>query len=292
MAVFNLRKREIQAKIVYYGPGLSGKTTNLQHIHKKLRPEHKGELMTLATQTDRTLFFDFLPIELGEIRGLKTRFQLYTVPGQVFYNSTRKLVLKNADGVVFVADSRAEALNDNLESIRNLEENLRVHRIDIRKVPLVIQYNKRDLPDAMPVEELNKHLNPFEAPVFEGEAHRGKGVLDTLSAICKAVIRDLREKDPSTFQPAEPPPRTQEGKKPRIETPGAKPQKSAPGEIAAKPAAAIETDDTTTSGGWSLVASEAPVVVSEGTILIPIDLQRNGERLRLKLRLTLDGETD
>ncbi|RMF16930.1 MAG: hypothetical protein D6761_05405 [Candidatus Dadabacteria bacterium] len=290
MAVFNLRKREIQAKIVYYGPGLSGKTTNLQHIHKKLRPEHKGELMTLATQTDRTLFFDFLPIELGEIRGLKTRFQLYTVPGQVFYNSTRKLVLKNADGVVFVADSRAEALNDNLESLRNLEENLRVHRIDIRKVPLVIQYNKRDLPDAMPVEELNKHLNPFGAPVFEAEAHRGKGVLDTLSAICKAVIRDLREKDPTTFQPAEPPPRTQDGKKPRIETPGARPQAApAPATQPSAPSTAVEVSAEPT-GQWTLVDADQAVSMEDGVLTVPVELERDGERVRLKLRINVEPE--
>lgn len=199
MAVFNLRRKEINAKIVYYGPGLSGKTTNLQYIHQKLKPEHRGKLMTLATQTDRTLFFDFLPVEVGEVRGLKTRFQLYTVPGQVFYNATRKLVLKNVDGVVFVADSRREGLTDSLDSLRNLEENLAAHNISINDIPVVLQYNKRDMPTALSREELDRHLNPHGWPVFEGTAHKGGGVLETLTAVCKLVIRTLKDKDPQQF---------------------------------------------------------------------------------------------
>lgn len=199
MAVFNLRRKEINAKIVYYGPGLSGKTTNLQYIHQKLKPEHKGNLMTLATQTDRTLFFDFLPVEVGEVRGLKTRFQLYTVPGQVFYNATRKLVLKNVDGVVFVADSRREGLTDSLDSLRNLEENLAAHNIAIRDIPVILQYNKRDMPTALSREELDRHLNPHGWPVFEAVAHKGTGVLETLTSVCKMVIRTLKDKDPNQF---------------------------------------------------------------------------------------------
>jgi signal recognition particle receptor subunit beta len=199
MAVFNLRRKEINAKIVYYGPGLSGKTTNLQYIHQKLKPEHKGNLMTLATQTDRTLFFDFLPVEVGEVRGLKTRFQLYTVPGQVFYNATRKLVLKNVDGVVFVADSRREGLTDSLDSLRNLEENLNAHNISIHDIPVILQYNKRDMPTALSREELDRHLNPHGWPVFEAVAHKGTGVLESLTAICKLVIRTLKDKDPQNF---------------------------------------------------------------------------------------------
>ncbi len=193
MALLNYKKKEINAKIVYYGPGLSGKTTNIQHIHGKLRPEHKGKLMTLATQTDRTLFFDFLPVELGEIRGLKTRFQLYTVPGQVFYNATRKLVLKNVDGVVFVADSDPAHVADNIESIRNLAQNLKFHNKDIRSIPLVIQYNKRDLPNALPIEELEKKVNLYGAPHTEASAGMGKGVLETLTTVSKLVLQRLRD---------------------------------------------------------------------------------------------------
>jgi signal recognition particle receptor subunit beta len=194
MALLNYKKKEINAKIVYYGPGLSGKTTNIQFIHSKLRPDHRGKLMTLATQTDRTLFFDFLPVELGEIRGLKTRFQLYTVPGQVFYNATRKLVLKNVDGVVFIADSDPAHLADNLESLKNLEQNLTFHGKDIREIPLVIQYNKRDLPNAMSVADLQAKLNAYGAPTTEASSGAGgKGVLETLTLISKLVLQRLRD---------------------------------------------------------------------------------------------------
>jgi mutual gliding-motility protein MglA len=192
MALLNYKKKEINAKIVYYGPGLSGKTTNIQFIHTKLRPDHKGKLMTLATQTDRTLFFDFLPVELGEIRGLKTRFQLYTVPGQVFYNATRKLVLKGVDGVVFVADSNPANLADNIESLKNLEQNLAFHGHDIRAIPLVIQYNKRDLANAMPIAELEERLNVYGAAYTEASAGIGKGVLETLTRVSKLVLQTLR----------------------------------------------------------------------------------------------------
>jgi signal recognition particle receptor subunit beta len=193
MALLNYKKKEINAKIVYYGPGLSGKTTNIQFIHSKLRPDHRGKLMTLATQTDRTLFFDFLPVELGEIRGLKTRFQLYTVPGQVFYNATRKLVLKNVDGVVFVADSDPAHLADNIESLKNLEQNLQFHGKDIREMPVVIQYNKRDLPNAMSIEDLQTKLNIYNVPYNEAAAGSGKGVLETLTTISKMVLQRLRD---------------------------------------------------------------------------------------------------
>lgn len=194
MALLNYKKKEINAKIVYYGPGLSGKTTNIQYIHSKLRPDHRGKLMTLATQTDRTLFFDFLPVELGEIRGLKTRFQIYTVPGQVFYNATRKLVLKNVDGVVFVADSDPAHMADNIESIKNLEQNLTYHGKDIRSIPLVIQYNKRDLPNAVPITEMQAKINVYGAPYTEAAAGaNGKGVLETLTLISKMVLAKLRD---------------------------------------------------------------------------------------------------
>jgi len=192
MAIVNLKTKEVNAKIVYYGPGLSGKTTNVQFIYKKLKPEHKGKLMTLATRTDRTLFFDFLPIELGEIRGMKTRFQVYTVPGQVFYNATRKLVLKNVDGIVFVADSSPEKINENIESFENLEENLRFYKKELRDIPHIIQYNKRDVEGSLPVEHLQNALNKYRVLHFEAVANKGKGVLESLTAICKMVLNHLK----------------------------------------------------------------------------------------------------
>lgn len=194
MALLNYSNREINAKIVYYGPGLSGKTTNIDHIYKKLRPEQKGKLVSLATQTDRTLFFDFLPVELGEVKGFKTRFHLYTVPGQVFYNATRKMVLKGADGVVFVADSQRQMMDANIESLKNLEENLKAYGKSLEKVPHIIQFNKRDLPNVVPLEEMYKKLNKYNAPFFEAVATDGKGVLETLSAASKMVLRNLRER--------------------------------------------------------------------------------------------------
>jgi signal recognition particle receptor subunit beta len=194
MALLNYSNREINAKIVYYGPGLSGKTTNIDLIYRKLRPEQKGKLVSLATQTDRTLFFDFLSVELGEVKGFKTRFHLYTVPGQVFYNATRKMVLKGADGVVFVADSQRQMMDANIESLKNLEDNLRAYGKSLENIPHAIQFNKRDLPDAVPLEEMYKRLNRHNAPFFEAVATEGKGVLETLSAVSKMVLRNLRER--------------------------------------------------------------------------------------------------
>lgn len=203
MALLDSSKKEINAKIVYYGPGLSGKTSNIQYVYKKLKPEHRGKLMTLATQTDRTLFFDFLPVELGEIRGLKVRFQIYTVPGQVFYNATRKLVLKNVDGIIFVADSQKKAINENAESLKNLEDNLRFYNRRVEDIPLVIQYNKRDLPDVLPQEELRHKLNRWEAPDYEAVAQKGEGVLQSLTTITKLIIQRL--KSSPDFMPQEAP---------------------------------------------------------------------------------------
>lgn len=193
MALINYAKREINAKIVYYGPGLCGKTTNIKYIHEKLLPETRGKLLSLATETDRTLFFDFLPVDLGEIKGYQTRFHLYTVPGQVFYNSTRKMVLKGTDGIVFVADSQREMLQANLESLANLRENLAEQGKDIDEIPMVIQFNKRDLPNAMAVEELDRALNPRKLPTFSACAHEGTGVLQTLSSVAKMILFKMRE---------------------------------------------------------------------------------------------------
>jgi signal recognition particle receptor subunit beta len=185
--------REINCKIVYYGPGLCGKTTNLHYIFEKTAPEAKGKMISLATETERTLFFDFLPLTLGEVRGFKTRFHLYTVPGQVFYDASRKLILRGADGLIFVADSQAERIEANLESLDNLRANLSEQGQDIDKVPLIIQYNKRDLPNAVPVEELSQKLNPKKLPEFESSARTGVGVFETLKAASKLVFAELRK---------------------------------------------------------------------------------------------------
>ncbi len=192
MTIINYEARVITAKIVYYGPGLSGKTTNLKVIYSKIKPENRGKLITLATQTDRTLFFDFLPVDFGEIKGYKTKFQIYTVPGQVFYNSTRKLLLKGADGIIFVADSSPSMLDENRESLKNLEENLKSYNVKITDIPIVMQYNKRDLSDAISIEALEKELNPGKLPYFEAIAINGTSVLETLSAIIKMVIHRIK----------------------------------------------------------------------------------------------------
>ena len=194
MTFINYAAREINCKIVYYGPGLCGKTTNIQWIHTKTREEAKGKLISLATETDRTLFFDFLPIELGTIRGFKTRFHLYTVPGQVFYDASRKLILKGVDGVVFVADSQEMRMDANVEAIHNLRGNLKDNGYDLDKVPYALQLNKRDLPTAVASDEMQRVLRLNNEPVFEAVATNGKGVFDTLKAIVKLVLLDLKSR--------------------------------------------------------------------------------------------------
>jgi mutual gliding-motility protein MglA len=223
MSLINYASREINCKLVYYGPGLGGKTTNLEYIYEKVAPASKGKMISLATETERTLFFDFLPVDLGSIRGFKTRFHLYTVPGQVYYNASRKLILKGVDGVVFVADSQIERMEANLESMQNLYDNMLQHGYDLTRLPFVIQYNKRDLPNAAPVAELQQNLNPGwpvddparqrqlldpdrpgeylveqvegvwmeRVPYYEGVALRGDGVFDTLRAVSKLVLKTL-----------------------------------------------------------------------------------------------------
>jgi signal recognition particle receptor subunit beta len=193
MSFINYLSREINCKIVYYGPGLCGKTTNLQWIYQRTAPEAKGKMISLATEQDRTLFFDFLPLSLGEIRGFKTRFHLYTVPGQVFYDASRKLILKGVDGVVFVADSQVDRMEANLESLENLQLNLSEQGYQLEKVPYVIQYNKRDLPNIATVEELRELLNPMRVPEYEAVASRGTGVFDTLKAVAKLVLTELKK---------------------------------------------------------------------------------------------------
>ncbi|HSN93060.1 MAG TPA: ADP-ribosylation factor-like protein [Anaeromyxobacteraceae bacterium] len=193
MSFINYSSREINCKIVYYGPGLCGKTTNLQYVYAKTNPDAKGKMISLATETERTLFFDFLPLSLGEIRGFKTRFHLYTVPGQVFYDASRKLILKGVDGVVFVADSQIERMEANLESLENLRVNLGEQGYDLDRLPYVVQYNKRDLPNVATVEELRRMLNPRGVPEFQAVAPTGVGVFDTLKAVAKLVLTELKK---------------------------------------------------------------------------------------------------
>ncbi len=224
MSMINYASREINCKIVYYGPGLGGKTTNLEHVYGKVKPDTRGKLISLATETERTLFFDFLPVDLGTIRGFKTRFHLYTVPGQVYYNASRKLILKGVDGIVFVADSQVERMEANLEAMQNLYDNMAEYGYDLTKMPFVIQYNKRDLPNAAPLAELQSTLNPGwevteparmkvtadpfhpgeqlitqlpsgewveRATYFEAVAVTGDGVFDTLKSVSKLVLKTL-----------------------------------------------------------------------------------------------------
>ncbi|MEM7480664.1 MAG: GTPase domain-containing protein [Acidobacteriota bacterium] len=194
MTFINYASKEINCKIVYYGPGLGGKTTNLQYIYNKTAPDAKGKMISLATEADRTLFFDFLPLDLGTIRGFKTRFHLYTVPGQVYYDASRKLILKGVDGVVFVADSQAERMEANIESIRNLEANLQEFSFDLREIPYALQFNKRDLPSAEPVEKMYRILNFKREPTFEAVATTGEGVFDTLKSVAKQILIELRKR--------------------------------------------------------------------------------------------------
>ncbi len=191
MSMINYASREINCKIVYYGPGLSGKTTNLEYVYEKVNPDTRGKMISLATETERTLFFDFLPVDLGSIRGFKTRFHLYTVPGQVYYNASRRLILKGVDGVVFVADSQVERMDANIASMQNLFENLQEYGYDPHTIPIVLQYNKRDLPNAVPMEELRANLNPSNWVEFEAVAPKGIGVFDTLKSVGKLVIKSL-----------------------------------------------------------------------------------------------------
>ncbi len=192
MTFINYAAREVNCKIVYYGPGLGGKTTNIQYIHDRTRADNKGKLISLATETDRTLFFDFMPLELGTIHGFKTRFHLYTVPGQVFYDASRRLILKGVDGLVFVADSQEVRLDANVEAVQNLQDNLKEHGYDLSQLPYILQLNKRDLPSAMPVEEMTRALKVRDEPVMEAVATTGSGVFDTLKSIIKLVLLDLK----------------------------------------------------------------------------------------------------
>ncbi|HNQ77340.1 MAG TPA: GTPase domain-containing protein [Acidobacteriota bacterium] len=194
MSFINYSTREINCKIVYYGPGLCGKTTNLQYIYEKTNPNAKGKLISLATETDRTLFFDFLPLDVGTVRGFKTRFHLYTVPGQVFYDASRKLILKGVDGVIFVADSQEPRMDANIEALENLDSNLKEHGFDLKVIPYVLQFNKRDLPTAVSLDEMIRALRYKDEPYFEAIAPKGVGVFDTLKACAKQILVELSKK--------------------------------------------------------------------------------------------------
>ncbi len=192
MSFINYANKEISCKIVYFGPGLGGKTTNLEHIYRQTAPEAKGRMISLATETERTLFFDFLPLELGTIQGFTIRLHLYTVPGQVFYEASRRLILRGADGVVFVADSQPERRDANVESVRDLQRNLKDHGLDLVTIPYALQFNKRDLPNRVDVEEMYRTLNFKREPTFEAIATQGVGVFDTLKAVSKQVLHELK----------------------------------------------------------------------------------------------------
>jgi mutual gliding-motility protein MglA len=193
LSFINFAAREINCKIVYYGPGLGGKTTNLQWIFERTGEQQKGKMISLATETERTLFFDFLPLDLGTVRGFKTRIHLYTVPGQVFYDASRKLILRGVDGVVFVADSQEERMDANVEALENLQENLKEHSYDFNRIPYVLQLNKRDLPNAMPADTLKKELLKKDEPVIEAVAFQGVGVFETLKSVAKLVLIELKQ---------------------------------------------------------------------------------------------------
>jgi mutual gliding-motility protein MglA len=193
LSFINFAAREINCKIVYYGAGLGGKTTNLQYIYDKTGQQQKGKMISLATETERTLFFDFLPLDLGTVRGFKTRIHLYTVPGQVFYDASRKLILRGVDGVVFVADSQEERMDANIEALDNLQDNLREHNYDFQKIPYVLQFNKRDLPNALPPDVLKKELSKRNEPIVEAVAFQGTGVFETLKGVARQVLAELKQ---------------------------------------------------------------------------------------------------
>ena len=261
MVLFNYSTKELTAKVVYYGPGLCGKTTNLQWVHEKLPIKNKGKMLSLATETDRTLFFDFLPIEIGTIRGMKTRIQLYTVPGQVFYNATRRMVLKGADAVCFVCDSQEAMLDANLESYENMRQNLEANEIDADEIPVVLQYNKRDLPNALPIEILNERMNPHNYPFYEAIAVKGVGVEDTLKAVTKLVFKALSVRyGDGAAAPSAP------GRAPG-------PPRSAPRPPTPAPPLAVSTDDLL--GELDLGMPDPEVVQAPAPDLPPIELDEN-----------------
>ncbi len=283
MVSINYSAREVCCKIVYYGPGLSGKTTNLQYVHSKVPGNTRGDLISLATEADRTLYFDFLPINIGTINGFAAKFQLYTVPGQVYYNATRKLVLRGVDGIVFVADSQSDKMDENIESLANLEENLSEYGYNINEIPLVMQFNKRDLPNILSMEELNARLNPRGLPSFEAAAPSGKGVFDTLKLIIKMVLDRAKSKDGSRPQPAT-------AAAPTTVSATAQEASSSPQPAPAPPAGAPEpniADMTVRDGGAPAKPAPAPETVEQpaaGATAVATEEQPTPEKLAEALR--------
>ena len=258
MVQINFAQRQVNAKIVYYGPGMSGKTTNLEIVHQRAPAPNRGDLTSISTDGDRTLFFDFMPLDLGTVAGMRTCFQIYTVPGQVYYNSTRKLVLQGVDGVVFVADSSASMIEENLESLRNLEQNLAEYGKSLAQIPLVIQFNKRDLPDALSVEDLNRALNPHGAPFFEAVANTGQGVFPTLKALAARVLETIHTGAKSGGNPT--PTLTQTGFHPAPAAQPAMPQAAHP----VPPAAPVAPRALGQTGYYPAGAPQQPAIQHSG----------------------------
>jgi signal recognition particle receptor subunit beta len=285
MALVNHTTREINAKIVYYGPGLCGKTTNIHLIYHRIAPGQRGKLISLATETDRTLFFDFLPVELGTIKNYKVRFHLYTVPGQVFYNATRKLVLKGADGVIFVADSQRTMLDANVESITNLRDNFSELNINLDDFPMVIQYNKRDLPDIMPVDELNAALNPRGVPFYEAVAKTGDGVLKTFTAISKLVLQDMQrcpERHNFTLGDII----GKGAKEPKAATDASSLEPSMPGAPMAEAKPEIAALEQAVDAGVKVNLGKA--FMEDSQIVLPFDVLTQNKEDQFQLRVTID----
>lgn len=285
MAIINYAAREMTAKIVYYGPGLSGKTTSIQYIHTKISPANKGKLVSLATETDRTLFFDFFPVDFGQIGGFKVKFNFYTVPGQVFYNTTRKLVLKNADGVVFVADSQEGMRDQNFESLDNLKENLQLHGLDPETIPFAIQYNKRDLPGAMTVDLMRRELNTRGVPDFETNAVHGDGIMETMKAICKTVLEDLRNKQKASTASAQPSAAPAQ--------PKAKAAHAAPAPAAAAPAAPVSAAPLPRSVETVSTVSLSKAAKGSASLTVPLNFKLadglDASDLRVEVKLSYDA---
>lgn len=287
MAVINYSKKEISAKIVYYGPSLCGKTTNIQAIYQSVKPDQKGKLVSLATEADRTLFFDFLPIEIANIRGFKTRLHFYTVPGQVYYNSTRRAVLTGVDGLVFVADSQRDKMEENTESLANLEENLNYYGKSMRSIPLVIQYNKRDLSDVMSIAEMNQILNPDGYPHTEAVATTGEGVLETLTRITKMVLQHIEKG--TSGKPQQPPRMGPAAAQPAGERPApeAAPMHHAPAYPQTSPQSESTAHDTrvahpsakpeVTGGRIQIVGTGNAEVISANAFSIPVHVKIEGD---------------
>ncbi len=289
MALVNHTTREINAKIVYYGPGLCGKTTNIHLIYHRIAPGQRGKLISLATETDRTLFFDFLPVELGTIKNYKVRFHLYTVPGQVFYNATRKLVLKGADGVIFVADSQRTMIDANVESLSNLRDNFADQGVDLNDFPMVIQYNKRDLPDVLSIDELNTALNQRNLPFYDAVATTGEGVLKTFTAISKLVLQDM-QKNPERHKVTlgdiigrgEKGPLPKKGIKP--ETPLAEP--SMPGAPMAEAKPEMAALEEAVDAGMKVNLGKP--FMEDGQIILPFDVLTESKEDQFQLRVAID----